>query len=130
MLGWRDIRPAALVVGPTVMAFLTLAAGVMLLASGATPGDPERLRWLADHAPLPVIEVSHFVSSIIGLMLVLVAFGLRQRLDAAWSAAVTLLALAATLAVLKGINWGETVILTGICLALLPLHAAFPRMAR
>jgi phosphatidylglycerol lysyltransferase len=43
---------------------------------------------------------------------------------------VTLLALAATLAVLKGINWGETVILTGICLALLPLHAAFPRMAR
>ncbi|MEI9890441.1 MAG: hypothetical protein WDN45_07375 [Caulobacteraceae bacterium] len=23
----------------------------MLLASGATPGDPERLHWLADHAP-------------------------------------------------------------------------------
>ena len=130
MIGWRDIRPAALVVGPTVMAFLTLAAGIMLLASGATPADPERLRWLADHAPLPVIEVSHFVSSIIGLMLVLVAFGLKQRLDAAWSAAVTLLAVAATLALLKGVNWGETVILTAIGLMLLPLRAAFPRMAR
>ncbi|MDB5461265.1 MAG: oxacillin resistance protein FmtC, partial [Caulobacteraceae bacterium] len=80
MIQWRDVRPAALVVAPTLMALLTLAAGVMLLASGATPGDPERLRWLADHAPLPVIEVSHFVSSIVGLMLVLVAFGLRQRL--------------------------------------------------
>jgi phosphatidylglycerol lysyltransferase len=130
MIGWRDIRPAALVIGPTVMAFLTLAAGVMLLASGATPGDPERLRWLADHAPLPVIEVSHFVSSIIGLMLVLVAFGLKQRLDAAWSAAASLLALAATLALLKGVNWGETTILTCLCLMLLPLHAAFPRPAR
>ncbi|HUO21216.1 MAG TPA: phosphatidylglycerol lysyltransferase domain-containing protein [Caulobacteraceae bacterium] len=130
MIGWRDIRPAALVIGPNIMALLTFAAGVMLLASGATPGDPERLRWLADHAPLPVIEVSHFVSSIIGLMLVLVAFGLRQRLDAAWSAAVTLLATAATLALFKGMNWGETVVLTTLCLMLLPLHAAFPRMAR
>jgi len=130
MIGWRDIRPAALVIGPTVMALLTLGAGVMLLASGATPGDPARLRWLADHAPLPVIEVSHFVSSIIGLMLVLVAFGLKQRLDAAWSAAASLLAVAATLALLKGVNWGETTVLTCICLMLLPLHAAFPRPAR
>lgn len=130
MIGWRDIRPAALVIGPTVMALLTLGAGIMLLASGATPGDPARLRWLADHAPLPVIEVSHFVSSIIGLMLVLVAFGLRQRLDAAWSAAASLLAVAATLALLKGVYWGETTVLTLICLMLLPLHGAFPRPAR
>jgi lysylphosphatidylglycerol synthetase-like protein (DUF2156 family) len=130
MIQWRDVRPAALVVAPTLMALLTLGAGVMLLASGATPGDPERLRWLADHAPLPVIEVSHFVSSIIGLMLVLVAFGLRQRLDAAWAAACSLLAVAATLALLKGVNWEETTVLAVLCLLLLPLHEAFPRMAR
>ena len=130
MIGWRDFRPAALVVGPTVMALLTLGAGIMLLASGATPGDPERLRWLAGHAPLPVIEVSHFVSSIIGLMLVLVAFGLKQRLDAAWAAACSLLAAAATLALLKGMNWGETTVLAVLFLMLLPLHAAFPRTAR
>jgi lysylphosphatidylglycerol synthetase-like protein (DUF2156 family) len=130
MIQWRDVRPAALVVAPTLMALLTLGAGVMLLASGATPGDPERLRWLADHAPLPVIEVSHFVSSIIGLMLVLVAFGLRQRLDAAWATACSLLAVAATLALLKGVNWEETAVLAALCVLLLPLHAAFPRMAR
>ena len=88
MILWRDVRPAALTVAPTLTALLTLGAGVMLLASGATPADPERLRWLADHAPLPVIEVSHFVSSIVGLMLVLVAFGLKRRLDAAWATAV------------------------------------------
>ncbi len=130
MIQWRDVRPAALVVAPTLMALLTLGAGVMLLASGATPGDPERLRWLADHAPLPVIEVSHFVSSIIGLMLVLVAVGLRQRLDAAWAAACSLLAIAATLAMLKGVNWEETAVLALLFLLMLPLHAAFPRMAR
>lgn len=130
MILWRDVRPAALAVAPTVTALLTLGAGVMLLASGATPGDPERLRWLADHAPLPVIEVSHFVSSIVGLMLVLVAFGLRQRLDAAWATAVSLLGLAATLALLKGVNWEETAVLAALAVMLLPLHEAFPRHAR
>ena len=117
-------------VAPTFTALLTLGAGVMLLASGATPGDPERLRWLADHAPLPVIEVSHFVSSIIGLMLVLVAVGLRQRLDAAWATAVSLLVTAATLALLKGVNWEETAVLAAIAVLLMPLHEAFPRQAR
>jgi lysylphosphatidylglycerol synthetase-like protein (DUF2156 family) len=29
-----------------------------------------------------LIEISHFVSSILGLVLVLLAFGLRSRLDA------------------------------------------------
>ena len=130
MIGWRDVRPAAVAVAPTFTALLTLGAGVMLLASGATPGDPERLRWLADHAPLPVIEVSHFVSSIIGLMLVLVAFGLKQRLDAAWATAVSLLALAATLALLKGVNWEETAVLAAIAVLLIPLHEAFPRQSR
>jgi phosphatidylglycerol lysyltransferase len=130
MILWRDLRPAAFAAAPTVMALLTLVAGVMLLVSGATPGDPERLRWLADHAPLPVIEVSHFVSSIVGLMLVLVAFGLKRRLDAAWATAASLLGLAATLALLKGVNWEETGVLAALCLALLPLHGAFPRQAR
>src|ERR1700761_4283272 len=130
MILWRDVRPAALAVAPTVMALLTLGAGVMLLASGATPGDPERLHWLADHAPLPVIEVSHFVSSIIGLMLVLVAFGLKQRLDAAWATAVSLLILAATLALLKGVNWEETAVLAAIAVLMAPMHEAFPRQAR
>jgi lysylphosphatidylglycerol synthetase-like protein (DUF2156 family) len=130
MILWRDVRPAALAVAPTLTAVLTLGAGAMLLASGATPGDPERLRWLADHAPLPVIEVSHFVSSIIGLMLVLVAFGLKRRLDAAWATAVSLLALAATLALLKGVNWEETSVLAALCVALLPVRDAFPRHAR
>jgi phosphatidylglycerol lysyltransferase len=130
MILWRDVRPAALTVAPTLTALLTLGAGVMLLASGATPGDPERLRWLADHAPLPVIEVSHFVSSIVGLMLVLVAFGLKRRLDAAWATAVSLLILAATLALLKGVNWEETAVLAAIAVLLAPLHEAFPRQAR
>ena len=76
---------------------LALGAGVMLLVSGATPSDPERFSWLVRIAPLALIEISHFLSSILGLLLVLLAFGLRRRLDAAWVATVVVLALAAVL---------------------------------
>src|SRR5689334_23001986 len=91
----RDLRPAALETAPMVSAILALATGVMLLVSGATPSDPERFQWLAAILPLWVIELSHFLSSILGLVLILLSFGLRRRLDAAWGAAVGVLAAAA-----------------------------------
>ena len=109
---------------------LALGAGVMLLVSGATPSDPERFSWLVRIAPLALIEISHFLSSILGLLLVLLAFGLRRRLDAAWVATVVVLALAAVLALFKGFNWGQTATLALICVLMLPLHPAFPRTSR
>ena len=126
----RDLRPAALEAAPLLGMALTLGAGFMLLVSGATPSDPERFSWLVKVAPLALIEISHFLSSILGLLLVLLAFGLRRRLDAAWVATVVVLALAAVLALFKGFNWGQTAALVVICLVLLPLHPAFPRTSR
>jgi lysylphosphatidylglycerol synthetase-like protein (DUF2156 family) len=126
----RELRSAALEVAPTASAALTLAAGVMLLVSGATPSDPERFRFIAQALPLYLIEISHFLSSILGLVLVLLAFGLRRRLDAAWIATVVVLAIAAVLTLLKGFNWPETTALALLWLLLLPLHPAFPRTSR
>jgi len=126
----RDLRPAALEIGPILGMVFALAAGVMLLVSGATPSDPERFRWLVQVAPRALIEISHFISSILGLLLVLLAFGLRRRLDAAWGATVVVLALASVLALFKGFNWGQTAALALICLVLIPLRPAFPRKSR
>ena len=126
----RDLRPAALEAAPILGMVLALGAGFMLLVSGATPSDPERFSWLVKVAPLALIEISHFLSSILGLLLVLLAFGLRRRLDAAWGATVVVLALAAVLALFKGFNWGQTAALAVICLVILPLHPAFPRTSR
>jgi glycosyltransferase 2 family protein len=126
----RDLRSAALEIAPPLSAALALAAGVMLLVSGATPSDPERFRFIAQVAPLYLIEISHFLSSILGLILVLLAFGLRRRLDAAWWASVVVLAVAAVLALLKGFNWPETTALGVLWLIILPLHPAFPRTSR
>ena len=125
-----DFRPALLQIAPLVSAALTLACGVMLLVSGATPSSPERFGWLMSWAPLLLVELSHFLSSVLGLALVLTAFGLSRRLDAAWRATLAIGLAAAILALFKGVDWEETVILLGLCVVLVPLHEAFPRIAR
>jgi lysylphosphatidylglycerol synthetase-like protein (DUF2156 family) len=130
-MGWlRDLRPAMLAGAPGLMALLTAAAGVMLLTSGATPSDPGRFMWLAEHTPIILIEVSHFVSSILGLVLILLAFGLSRRLGGAWAATELMLLGAAVLALFKGFDWEESVILLVLVVGLAPCREAFHRRAR
>lgn len=127
---WRELKPAAFAVAPFIGAVLTLAAGVMLVASGATPSVPDRFLRLYQVTPVYLIEVSHFLSSILGLTLVMLAFGLRSRLDAAWGATMGALLLAAPLSLLKGFVWEETALLVALAFLLLPFRKAFPRTAR
>lgn len=122
-------RPAALAIAPMLAAILAASAGVMLLASGATPSEPTRFLLLLAVAPDLLIEISHFFSSILGLVLLLLAFGLRARLGAAWWAALIVLAASAVLAIFKGLNWEETAMLLVCFLLILPFREAFPRKA-
>ncbi|HEY5107284.1 MAG TPA: bifunctional lysylphosphatidylglycerol flippase/synthetase MprF [Caulobacteraceae bacterium] len=126
----RELRPAVLAAAPRSAALLVAASGVMLLASGATPSDPVRFTWLAEHAPIVLIEISNFVSSILGLVLVMLAFGLSRRLGAAWAASAAVLPAAAILALFKGFNWEESLILLALTALLAPCREAFSRSAR
>jgi phosphatidylglycerol lysyltransferase len=128
----RELRPAMLAGAPHFLALVVAAAGVMLIASGATPSDPVRFMWLAEQpwAPILLIEISHFLSSILGLILVMLAFGLSRRLGGAWGASAAVLPVAAVLALFKGFNWEESAALLLALVLLLPCREAFPRSAR
>jgi phosphatidylglycerol lysyltransferase len=130
MRWWREFQTAALAFAPWTLAIATAAAGVMLLFSSATPSDPMRFLEMARYTPLLLIEISDFLSSIIGLALILVAFGLSRRLDAAWIASLLLLAVAAVLALTKGFYWEESSVLFGVAAAVACFRPAFPRAAR
>jgi len=126
----RLLRHAAVTAfAPWVSALLTLALGVLLLASGARPSIPARFIRLLEFEPFILIEISHFVSSVLGLALVVLAFGLRARLDAAWAATIITLLVAAPLSLVKGFVWEETAMLLALAFALAPFRHAFPRKA-
>ena len=68
-------------VTPRVLAIFTFLAGAVLLFSGATPAAEGRLDWLADVLPLPMIEASHFLGSVVGVVLLLISQGVARRLE-------------------------------------------------
>jgi phosphatidylglycerol lysyltransferase len=132
----EDVRLAARVAGrwvsllvPNVFAFTTLLGGAILLFSAARPVDFERAAWLAQWVPQWVMELSHLFSALAGLGLLLMAYNLQRRLDAAYLWTVVLLPLGALFSVLKGFDYEESIVLGFIFLALLPCRRDFYRQA-
>ena len=125
----RFIRQAIPTVLPPVLAVLIFAAGALLLFSGATPGNPERLDRLTDALPLPLVEISHFLGSLIGSALLLLAWGIRRRLDAAYHLAVILLGVGILFSLAKGLDYEEATVLAVMLAALLLSRRSFYRPA-
>ncbi|WP_210252976.1 bifunctional lysylphosphatidylglycerol flippase/synthetase MprF [Beijerinckia sp. L45] len=126
--GRRLINSATRLI-PTFLAVLTFAAGVMLVASGATPAFNSRLAILALHLPLWMIETSHFLGSLVGLLLLFLARGLFHRLDGAWWLAVVLTVAAFGLSLAKGLAYGEASVLAALFVFLIMTRRQFPRRA-
>ncbi|NII55759.1 bifunctional lysylphosphatidylglycerol flippase/synthetase MprF [Luteibacter sp. SG786] len=135
---WREVRAlrhAALITPwfssllPPFFAGLTLVSGAVLLFSGATLAIPGRMEILRGFVPLPLVEVSHFLSSVVGMLLLILARGLQRRLDAAYVLTLVLLILGAIFSLLKGIDYEEATLLSLLALALAPAHRHFYRRA-
>jgi phosphatidylglycerol lysyltransferase len=114
---------------PPFFAGLTLVSGAILLFSGATAVLPGRLELLSDLLPLPVMEISHFLNSVIGMSLLILARGLQRRLDAAYWLTLVLLLAGAVASLLKGIDYEEAGLLVLLAIALAPAHRLFYRRA-
>jgi phosphatidylglycerol lysyltransferase len=112
---------------PHVLSLTTFLGGAILLVSGATPAVRSRLDWLSALLPLPVIELSHFVGSLIGVGLLLLALGLQRRLDSAFQLTAVLLATGAVVSLLKGFDYEEAIALSLMLAALLLCRRHFYR---
>ncbi len=125
----RRVGVWAVVLAPNLFALMVFTAGIMMLASSAAPTVAGRLEMVGDLVPLGVIEISHFFASIAGLLLLLVAWGLRRRLDGAWLATLGVLAAGIVFSLLRGLHVEQAAILAVTLLALLPCRRAFYRKA-
>jgi phosphatidylglycerol lysyltransferase len=114
---------------PRVLAVITFVAGAVLLVSGALPAAHGRLRLLGQLVPLSVIEASHFLGSITGVGLLILAWGIARRLDGAFHLAVVLLGGGIVASLLRGFDYEEAAILAAALLVLVPAREQFRRHA-
>lgn len=115
------------IVAPRALAATVFLAGAMLFLSGAMPASHARLQLLRRVLPLSVIELSHFLASIEGLLLMVLSRALQRRIDSAYYLTALLLASGAILSLLKGMDIAESIILAVMLAALLPFRRHFYR---
>ncbi|MCI0752437.1 phosphatidylglycerol lysyltransferase domain-containing protein [Teichococcus vastitatis] len=112
--------------GPA-LAGLSGLSGVALLFIGALPARGSPLaQWVGEWAAL----ASHFAASVIGSLLLVVAYGMVRRLRIAWVSGIVLLMLGSIVTLLRGEPWfvsGGFLALAGL---LACLRTAFYRDAR
>lgn len=110
---------------PVVLSGAVFLAGATLLLTGALPVAPD---WGgAGGLPLPVLEASHFLGSVAGTVLLILAWGLSRRLNAAFQATRVLLALGAILVGLRGGWLAPAAVLVLVLVLLAPARREFFR---
>lgn len=105
---------------PQLLSIFVFLSGAILLFSSATPGLPNRLSLLRKVFTVDVLELSNFLSSLAGLVLLLLAQGIRRRLHIAWLLTTILLIAGIVLSLIKGLDYEEALIIT---ILLVPLTA-------
>ena len=111
---------------PVVLSGAVFLAGAVMLAEGALPIQGH-LGSLGRWAPLTVLEASHFLGSVAGAALLILAWGLARRLDGAFHAALALLGAGAVFSAFRGGGFLTAAIPLAILLALAPAHREFFR---
>jgi phosphatidylglycerol lysyltransferase len=114
----EDSSPSATLFEPIIpplAAIATFFGGLVLLIAGTLPA--QRMSIVRDFVPLPFVEASHFIASLVGAILLIVANGLAHRLRSAWQLALVLLGGGVIFSVTKGFNFGQAL----ICLAVAAL---------
>ncbi len=112
---------------PHVFAFIVFLGGAVLLFSGVLPAEQSRLAILRDFMPLPFVEISHFLASLIGFWLILLARGLQLRLDAGYYLTSILMVFGIFFSLFKGLDYEEATILFVMLMIFLPCRKEFYR---
>ncbi len=127
--GARRFAALTMPVLPSVVSVATFAAGAFLLISGVFPAEASRVRALVQWIPLSTLELSHVLSSLVGALLILLAWGLRARLDRAFRLTVALLAAGIPLSLLRGLDFDAALALALALLIVVLARKEFFRRA-
>jgi phosphatidylglycerol lysyltransferase len=112
---------------PQIFSILVFIGGISLLFSGALRSNPEYLHGISYIVPLPLIEVSRLLGSMMGVLLLLLANGLWKRIDGAYMLSLIVLLMGGVFALLKDFNYHQAAVLFTLFICLLPCRKYFFR---
>ena len=121
------VRRAWRATGPTAIAAASFVLGgaLVLIAVGRIPTD--RLGLLKSVVPLIVVETSHLISLATGLALMVLSLGLFRRLQTARLAAMPIALIAASTALLRGLDFAPACVALALATALFVSGRLFTR---
>lgn len=112
---------------PALISLGAFAAGSLLLCSGMIPTMRGRIEMFLQVLPLHLLELSHVLGSVSGVLLILLARSLYRRHDAAFRITQLLLGLGMIFSLLKGFDWESALLLGLFLLIITPCRSLFYR---
>ncbi|WP_141504938.1 bifunctional lysylphosphatidylglycerol flippase/synthetase MprF [Paenibacillus luteus] len=116
-------------VGAWSLGKLVFASGIILLLSAATPGMLYRIHFTEELLSLPIMRLSHQLSVIIGIMLIVLSRGISLRVKRAYYWALLLLCSGALFTLAKAFDYEEAIFLLLVALLLWVSRHRFYRVA-
>jgi len=112
---------------PNLLFVMVFLCGAYMFIKGAMPINPERYPVVREIFPLPVVEYSHFLESLIGLLLVIISRGLKMRVDLAFQMTIALLIAGTVFGIVRGAEYETAMFAVSVVAVLLPVRKLFNR---
>ena len=115
--------------GVRLLGYLIFLAGVVLLVSAAYPTLTERSALLHDYLPHTVVEGSHLLSVVAGVILLSLSRGIAGEVRRAYQLTLLVLLAGALLSLVKGLDYEEAIYLLAVAALLVTRRESFDRHA-
>ncbi len=115
---------------PPALAGLTFISGSILLLGSSVALSPHTLHLLGKFFPVELIELSHILGGVVGIILIILSFSLWQRVRVALWISSVLFLVGALLSFMQTLDYDRTVVLLLTLVLLLSCRKPFYRHAR
>ncbi len=115
---------------PPALAGLTFISGSILLLGSSVALSPHTLHLLGKFFPVELIELSHILGGVVGVILIILSFSLRQRVRVALWLSCALFLVGALLSFVQTLDYDRAVVLLLTLVLLVSCRKPFYRHAR
>ncbi len=115
---------------PPALAGLTFMSGIILLLGSSVPLSPKALMLVDDFFPIELIELSHILGGVVGIILIILSFALWQRIQAALWLSSFLFIAGAALSFIQTLDYDRAIVMLITLGLLFTCQKQFYRRAR